>query len=435
MFKKNFEYLTMITSGIFFTIFGFNFIFNSDRAIRWVHYAFVIGLLVISILGIINIIINKKITNHRFGKIFDGIIWLGLGILCLANELLFYKLLFLIMGLWIGLHAIVKIIVLYTKIKDRLPGKLSGSIFLFFDLFISITLLTNPEEHGFLLTKILGVYLTVYGINFLLQLLRNVAPTSDELANKIQIALPPSISSWIPLQLIHFILKVDEDESKREAFKVVKDDIKTDLEILVHLAPHGPAMMGHVDVIYKEQAISYACYDPHTAKLHGSYGEGVVLIADRNEYLHNCLANENKMLISFGINLNEEQKKEIDKSILSMLGNTERFYSDEERKRLNMEPHGDGDNYISRVTKNCEHSYFYKIKEGRFKTFFVLSSNCVAFTSKLTECVGLHLFDFSGIVSPGSYYDFLNKKFLNDKSFIVSKKIFTKKDAQKFIGG
>ncbi|MEG1630127.1 MAG: hypothetical protein RR345_03335, partial [Erysipelotrichaceae bacterium] len=61
-------------------------------------------------------------------------------------------------------------------------------------------------------------------------------------------------------------------------------------------------------------------------------------------------------------------------------------------------------------------------------TFFVLYTNCVSFVGNLIECVGLNLVDLSGIISPGSYYDFLNKQFMSEKSFVIARKLYTKKD-------
>ena len=46
--------------------------------------------------------------------------------------------------------------------------------------------------------------------------------------------------------------------------------------------------------------------------------------------------------------------------------------------------------------------------------------------------IGLNLFDLSGIISPGAYYDFLNKQFKSHKGFIVSRRLYRKKDANQF---
>ena len=77
-------------------------------------------------------------------------------------------------------------------------------------------------------------------------------------------------------------------------------DIPVDMEVLIHLAPSGPAMFGHADVVYRGLVISYGCYDPHNRHLFGTLGDGVVIIAPKDTYIRNCLENENKTLIGFG---------------------------------------------------------------------------------------------------------------------------------------
>ena len=49
------------------------------------------------------------------------------------------------------------------------------------------------------------------------------------------------------------------------------------------------------------------------------------------------------------------------------------------------------------------------------------------------RAVGLNLFDMSGIISPGSYFGFLNKQFKSDKSFVMSRCIYTKRNMDIFL--
>ena len=106
-------------------------------------------------------------------------------------------------------------------------------------------------------------------------------------------------------------------------------------------------MLGHADLIYRGFVISYGCYDPHNRHLFGTMGDGVVLMADRNPYIYNCLKNENKTLISFGIALDEEQKKRLNDRLLEVFGTFEDFYSDEDLKRKGLPYQGPCDDSVS----------------------------------------------------------------------------------------
>ena len=39
--------------------------------------------------------------------------------------------------------------------------------------------------------------------------------------------------------------------------------------------------------------------------------------------------------------------------------------------------------------------------------------------------VGLHILEFNGLLTPGSYYDYLNREFLKKNGKVVYRKIYT----------
>lgn len=47
--------------------------------------------------------------------------------------------------------------------------------------------------------------------------------------------------------------------------------------------------------------------------------------------------------------------------------------------------------------------------------------------ANILSVIGLNLFDLSGIISPGAYYDFLNKQFKSHKGFVISRRLYRKK--------
>lgn len=434
MLKKHFNYFSMVITGLFFCVLGFSFIFGRLTPWNWLYFTLVIGISVVGCLRILNGILNFRKLKHRFQMFLDVIVWIILIILSLANAPLFHFLFPRIVGAWITLHAIVKIITIYIKIKDHLPGWIHSLIFLIGDLVMALILLFMPYQFPVLVNVAVGCYFIVYGGNMLLDYIREIVPenSGEHLDNKIRLAVPPFLAAIIPPTLMRTILSKDAEEQAREEFEAIKEDIQEDLQVFVHIAPNGPAMLGHVDVVYRGILLSYGCYDPHNRHLLGTLGDGVIIVAEKNAYLYNCLANENKVLIGFGIALNKKQKEALNKRILEVFGEFVDFKCDEQLKREGLPYVGECDDYLSRVTRTSPDAKFYKYKEGKFKTFFVLSSNCVFFITHLLGSIGLNLFDMSGIVSPGSYFDFLNKQFKSDKSYVISRRIYTKKDAIQF---
>lgn len=434
MFKKQFNYVTMFATGFFFCTLGISFFIDSLKVWNWIYFMFVIGVSSVGALKLFNLILNFTRMQHIVTQIFDIILWIIAITLSLAIPDAFFVLLPRLISGWILLHAMIKIIVLYIKVNDHLPIPIHSVIFLIGDLIISFYLLVNPIKHEFILSCFMGGYFIIYGGNTLLDCIRELTPSGsgEQLDKKLRLSVPTFMSVIIPPHLMSSLLNKDKEDQTKDQFEAIKKDIPVDMEILIHLAPSGPAMLGHADVIYRGYILSYGCYDPHNRHLFGTLGDGVVIIAPKDSYIKNCLENENKVLISFGVSLNEEQKKRLNTRLLEVFSTFVDFESDEQLIQKGKPCKGICDDYISRVTRTSPRARFYKIKDGKLKTFFVVSSNCAFFLVTLLSAVGLHVFDLSGIISPGAYYDFLNKQFKSNKGFVVSRKLYRKKDAYLF---
>lgn len=430
MLKNTFNYFTMFITGLFFCVLGVSLIFHTLDTWDWLLNVFIIGTMTLIVMRIFNIVINFRKMKHISSQLFDLILWILLVLISLSYPSLFRSILPRLIGIWLFLHAVVKGIVLHIKRKDKLPGRLRVAFFFCWDMIMAGILLFQPYKLEHIISYGVGAYFCIHGISTLLNFLREILPKNSgaKLDTWIRLALPPYLAAIIPPKLMKTILDKDEDDVIREEFDAYKSNIKIDLEVMVHLAPSGPASFGHVDLIYKDIVFSYGCYDPHKRKLCGTLGDGVMLVAPRKEYLKNCLENENKTLIGFGIILNSSQRDLIQQHLLDIFHDIYDFKSDEQLKIEGQPYKGECDDYLSRVTRKVPGAKYYKFHDKRFKTFFVLSSNCVYFASQILSKIGLNLVELSGIVSPGAYFDFLNNQFKSDRSFVVSRKIYRKKD-------
>ena len=77
----------------------------------------------------------------------------------------FFVLLPRLIGCWILLHAIVKIIVFYIRIKDHLPFQILKVMYLCGDLIMAFYLLVNPDAHEEVISFFIGAYFIIYGGN------------------------------------------------------------------------------------------------------------------------------------------------------------------------------------------------------------------------------------------------------------------------------
>ena len=54
----------------------------------------------------------------------------------------------------------------------------------------------------------------------------------------------------------------------------------------------------------------------------------------------------------------------------------------------------------------------------------MLKTNCVALANLLCGASGLDLMNPQGIVTPGTYYAFLNRQFLRPRSIVISRTVY-----------
>ena len=73
---------------------------------------------------------------------------------------------------------------------------------------------------------------------------------------------------------------------------------------------------------------------------------------------------------------------------------------------------------------NATGAKFYKFNSGKFKTYFVLNTNCVKLADEILGKCGINIIKISGIITPGAYYDYFDREFGFKKSNVVSKTIY-----------
>ena len=74
---------------------------------------------------------------------------------------------------------------------------------------------------------------------------------------------------------------------------------------------------------------------------------------------------------------------------------------------------------------------FYKFRSGRFQKYFVLGANCCRLADLIIGKSGIDLLKMNGIITPGTYYDYLNREFQKKNSIVVSRHIYNQKATDK----
>lgn len=316
---------------------------------------------------------------------------------------------------WVAVNALFKFIYAIQLRRDKQRGMMvnlvSGSIMALF----AAALFFQPLQGVVPLAVLLGAYCVVYGLFVLGDGVRElllVDVRGRRIKQRIRVAPPILLTAFIPPWLLKTLNDPNEaDEvarwTRRNAFD---DHAEADLRIFFHLAKTSAMGMGHVDIALGNKVYTYGCYDVRSNKLFGMISDGVLVTADLEPYIAYCMAHENKKLICFGVSLTEEQQRCVAQAAAKFMEGSE----------LWQPPEDDAEALRAREAN----AIYHKLRSGRFQTYNVLKTNCVALADILCGASGLDLMNQQGIITPGTYYAFLNRQFLRPNSIVISRTVY-----------
>ena len=178
--------------------------------------------------------------------------------------------------------------------------------------------------------------------------------------------------------------------------------------------------MGHIDIYFDNKVISYGCYDEGSRYVGELFGDGVLFLAkSKKEYINFCIDNSKKTIFDFGIHLTETEKKKVALRIEELLKNTYPWNHKTDKNYRN------GKSYAAKLYKRTS-AKFYKFKSGKYKTYYVLGTNCCFLADDIIGKSGMDILSINGLITPGTYYDYLNRKLKGKNSNIIYKEIYNK---------
>ena len=178
--------------------------------------------------------------------------------------------------------------------------------------------------------------------------------------------------------------------------------------------------MGHIDIYFDNKVISYGCYDEGSRYVGELFGDGVLFLAkSKKEYINFCIDNSKKTIFDFGIHLTDAEKKKVALRIEELVKNTYSWNHKTDKNYRN------GKSYAAKLYKRTS-AKFYKFKSGKYKTYYVLGTNCCFLADDIIGKSGMDILSINGLITPGTYYDYLNRKLKGKNSNIIYKEIYNK---------
>lgn len=343
----------------------------------------------------------------------------------LATDVPIY-ILALVIGVYQIFHATINLVtyLLYrkNKIRPRFRLLLDGLVL----VFLGGTSLLSSTGNSVFQLFVLGAYFFLYGVSNIRDgFLFEEEIGKNHLKRRVRISLPIVLAALIPartLAKINKFMQENADEREDIHLGMVKSGKTAELEIFVHTAETSLfSAIGHVDICYQGRVISYGNYDPSSETLFGMVGDGVLYFCDRDKYIDLCKRESQKTLFGYGIDLTPEMEKAVQKKLAEL-------------KQLTIPWEPSADKIMTGDGKE-DYTYAYKIRhetdgelykfiKSKFKSYFVLSTNCVLLADTIVGQAGTDILSPKGFIAPGTYQAYLNREFEKPNSIVVSKHVY-----------
>lgn len=157
----------------------------------------------------------------------------------------------------------------------------------------------------------------------------------------------------------------------------------------------------------------------------GAIGDGVLFKAERQAYIDFC-NQEGMTMLGYQLSLRPEQEEaietrlaEIDNLLLPWNPSPEKVSKTADGQPIEM--------YAYRL-KEAIHAELFKFRKSKFKTYFVLSTNCVLLADSVIGQAGTDILGMRGFIAPGTYQSYLDQEYEKPHSLVVAKNIYYRKE-------
>lgn len=237
-----------------------------------------------------------------------------------------------------------------------------------FNVALCIFVAVTAEGWLLYLTTVVAAYCILFGLAGIIRMVlihrrSNRKGLYVPLPVWAEIDLSTRAMKWVKQSILNGSF-VEEELRTEETI----DEYPEGLEVMVLLSDAPSQAMGHVDICIDGQVYSYGNYDHSRENIHffGLLWDGVVTVCERHRHLQFCVETTRKVVLSYRIAINDEDKKTVRENIHRLLQGCERWIPPRSREN----------SYVNALVRIG--AEIYKITKGRYKTYFVLDTNCAS---------------------------------------------------------
>lgn len=294
-------------------------------------------------------------------------------------------------------------------------------------LFFGFYLLLNPNFRTNLLMQAFGIYFLILGSRYILDGYEGVNPVSKyKWKRKIRITLPTFVCAIVPDIALIRINRFLENGKPEDLYSFDSTD-SVRLKVIVHFGRKGLQKVGHICFAFDDIVYSYGNYDSDSFRFNQTIGDGVMFTVPLEKYVPNMLEMEKNSIFEYGIHTTSKQNEVISEELNKLKKRSYRWYTRIEKEMGYDAFESYEMDYPSRLHYRTG-AKFYKIKYGKFHIYWALGDNCALFSDQLLQTLGSDVLSMKGIISPGTYLDWLDKEYLKLNSPIMFRNIYIKNE-------
>lgn len=403
------------------------------------NYAVIISGVVISVHGVHNLLNYVTKKGERREKLRNS--WLVGGFINLVAGIvlmLFHGITIDLFYCWIAVYtlfnALIKAIDFGITVRESLAASLVNLVGCLFFLCFGIIMIFMPDigSRGFLIVA--GVYCIAYGAGQINDFITSVIPqrAKNKLKRRLRVTAPAFVATFMPYGFLvrysGFLNEALEEPIQYTKEMTEKDDgLPPDIEVFIHVSDNGVGKFGHCDLCYNGEILSYGNYDEKSYKMKRGLGDGIFFTAERKRYIRFSVTHDKKTMLCYGLRLTPEQLAAVDKEIREIRSKTIPWKPPYqlEREKSKQAVINDGYDYCSKLW-NGTRADFYKFTDGKFKTYFVMSANCVMLADSIIGQAGADIIKIDGVMTPGTYFDYLQREYLLENSMVFKRTVYNK---------
>ncbi len=425
--QKEIHHTNYFISGLVIILLGIIIVIGSLNLYTSIIHILVFSFLLLGIFQLWNLLSKGQKENTK-EKLFYAILNIIFAVIMNLFPNIPLSVVPILFAIYLLFHGLVKGISAYFLLKNK-QHKWKELTFCIFFIVTGIIFLFSPLGHLPTILSIIGLYCILLGLGEW----KKAVQSKIILKRSIHISLPAFLDAFFPRRMLTKINRYFSDTNLQEEviFQQQKESSIPDLEIFIHVAPQGFNQLGHMDICFDGKIISYGNYDKSSYRMFDSIGDGVLFETTKAAYIPFCIKQSNKTLI--GLRLTDLQKESIRKEIKHIKEKTYLWESIAQK-----------DQKTGHIKNRKEYEYIdllfldtnattYKFKTGEFKTYFVLGRNCTLFADRIVGKSGTDILKMVGIITPGTYLDYLENEFSKKSSMVISRTIYNEQTKEKAI--